>query len=110
MRSLVKTASKKADQAVRSTNALVLPGGDPIDAPSHQEAAFLKRGPARRFPLRTTGPRASKPILPRCRDRNEPVRGGNRVERLMREAKITQIWEGTNQIQRQVVGRDLTVR
>lgn len=32
----------------------------------------------------------------------------HRVERLMREAKITQIWEGTNQIQRQVIGRDLT--
>ena len=28
----------------------------------------------------------------------------HRVERLMREAKITQIWEGTNQIQRQVIG------
>jgi alkylation response protein AidB-like acyl-CoA dehydrogenase len=35
---------------------------------------------------------------------------GNRVERLMREAKVTQIWEGTNQIQRQVISRDLTVR
>jgi len=33
-----------------------------------------------------------------CRD--------HRVERLMREAKITQIWEGTNQIQRQLIGRD----
>jgi alkylation response protein AidB-like acyl-CoA dehydrogenase len=31
----------------------------------------------------------------------------HRVERLMREAKVTQIWEGTNQIQRQVIGRDL---
>jgi alkylation response protein AidB-like acyl-CoA dehydrogenase len=31
----------------------------------------------------------------------------HRVERLMREAKITQIWEGTNQIQRQVISRDL---
>jgi alkylation response protein AidB-like acyl-CoA dehydrogenase len=28
-----------------------------------------------------------------------------RVERLMRDAKITQIWEGTNQIHRQVIGR-----
>ncbi len=28
-----------------------------------------------------------------------------RVERLMREAKITQIWEGTNQIHRQLIGR-----
>lgn len=28
-----------------------------------------------------------------------------RVERLMREAKLTQIWEGTNQIQRQLIGR-----
>lgn len=37
-----------------------------------------------------------------CRD--------HRVERLMREAKITQIWEGTNQIQRQVIGRDLIAR
>ncbi|SEH88018.1 acyl-CoA dehydrogenase family protein [Tardiphaga sp. OK245] len=33
-----------------------------------------------------------------------------RVERLMREAKVTQIWEGTNQIQRQVIGRDLITR
>ncbi|GAB17710.1 acyl-CoA dehydrogenase [Gordonia effusa NBRC 100432] len=30
-----------------------------------------------------------------------------RVERLMREAKITQIFEGTNQIQRLVIGRSL---
>ena len=29
----------------------------------------------------------------------------NRVERLMRDAKITQIWEGTNQIHRQLIGR-----
>jgi acyl-CoA dehydrogenase len=28
-----------------------------------------------------------------------------RVERLMRDAKITQIWEGTNQIRRQLIGR-----
>ncbi|MDE0852827.1 MAG: acyl-CoA dehydrogenase family protein [Nevskia sp.] len=35
---------------------------------------------------------------------------GNRVERLMREAKITQIWEGTNQIQRNVISRDFTDR
>lgn len=35
---------------------------------------------------------------------------GNRVERLMREAKVTQIWEGTNQIQRQVISRDLVAR
>jgi len=28
-----------------------------------------------------------------------------RVERLMRDAKITQIWEGTNQIHRQLLGR-----
>ncbi|WP_456640562.1 acyl-CoA dehydrogenase family protein [Bradyrhizobium sp. USDA 10063] len=34
----------------------------------------------------------------------------HRVERLMREAKITQIWEGTNQIQRQLIGRDLVSR
>lgn len=33
-----------------------------------------------------------------------------RVERLMREAKVTQIWEGTNEIQRQLIGRDLVVR
>jgi alkylation response protein AidB-like acyl-CoA dehydrogenase len=32
-----------------------------------------------------------------CRDQ--------RVERLMRDAKITQIWEGTNQIHRQLIGR-----
>ena len=30
---------------------------------------------------------------------------GYRVERLMRDAKITQIWEGTNQIHRQLIGR-----
>ena len=30
-----------------------------------------------------------------------------RVERLMREAKVTQIFEGTNQIQRMVVARAL---
>jgi acyl-CoA dehydrogenase len=29
----------------------------------------------------------------------------NRVERLMRDAKLTQIWEGTNQIHRQLIGR-----
>ena len=29
------------------------------------------------------------------------------VERFMRDAKITQIYEGTNQIQRMVIARDL---
>jgi len=33
-----------------------------------------------------------------------------RVERLMRDAKITQIWEGTNQIHRQLVGRSFLER
>ncbi|AZG45591.1 acyl-CoA dehydrogenase family protein [Gordonia insulae] len=33
-----------------------------------------------------------------------------RVERYMREAKITQIFEGTNQIQRLVIGRSLATR
>ncbi len=33
-----------------------------------------------------------------------------RVERLMRDAKITQIWEGTNQIHRQLVGRSFVRR
>jgi acyl-CoA dehydrogenase len=28
-----------------------------------------------------------------------------RVERLIRDAKITQIWEGTNQVHRQLIGR-----
>ncbi|UOK73318.1 acyl-CoA dehydrogenase family protein [Ancylobacter polymorphus] len=28
-----------------------------------------------------------------------------KVERLMRDAKITQIWEGTNQVHRQIIGR-----
>ena len=37
-----------------------------------------------------------------CRD--------HRVERLMREAKITQIWEGTNQIHRQLIGRSFAAR
>ena len=31
----------------------------------------------------------------------------NRVERLMRDAKVTQIWEGTNQVHRQLIGRSL---
>lgn len=33
-----------------------------------------------------------------------------RVERLMRDAKITQIWEGTNQIHRQLVGRSFLAK
>lgn len=33
-----------------------------------------------------------------------------RVERLMRDAKITQIWEGTNQIHRQIIGRSFVQR
>jgi len=33
-----------------------------------------------------------------------------RVERLMRDAKLTQIWEGTNQIHRQLIGRSLIER
>ena len=33
-----------------------------------------------------------------------------RVERLMRDAKITQIWEGTNQIHRQLIGRSFMTR
>jgi alkylation response protein AidB-like acyl-CoA dehydrogenase len=37
-----------------------------------------------------------------CRD--------HRVERLMRDAKITQIWEGTNQVHRQLIGRSFARR
>ena len=33
-----------------------------------------------------------------------------RAERLMRDAKITQIWEGTNQIHRQLIGRSFIKR
>jgi alkylation response protein AidB-like acyl-CoA dehydrogenase len=33
-----------------------------------------------------------------------------RVERLMRDAKITQIWEGTNQIHRQIIGRSFVTK
>lgn len=33
-----------------------------------------------------------------------------RVERLMRDAKITQIWEGTNQVHRQILGRSFIKR
>ncbi len=33
-----------------------------------------------------------------------------RVERLMRDAKITQIWEGTNQVHRQLIGRSFIKR
>ena len=35
---------------------------------------------------------------------------GYRAERLMRDAKITQIWEGTNQIHRQLIGRSFRVK
>ena len=35
---------------------------------------------------------------------------GSRAERLMRDAKITQIWEGTNQIHRQLIGRSFIER
>lgn len=34
----------------------------------------------------------------------------HRAERLMRDAKITQIWEGTNQVHRQLIGRSFAVR
>ena len=34
----------------------------------------------------------------------------HRVERLMRDAKITQIWEGTNQVHRQLIGRSFLQR
>jgi len=33
-----------------------------------------------------------------------------RVERLMRDAKVTQIWEGTNQIHRQYIGRSFKIK
>lgn len=33
-----------------------------------------------------------------------------RVERLMRDAKVTQIWEGTNQIHRQHIGRSFRIK
>ena len=33
-----------------------------------------------------------------------------RVERLMRDAKITQIWEGTNQVHRQLIGRSFVAK
>lgn len=33
-----------------------------------------------------------------------------RVERLMRDAKLTQIWEGTNQIHRQLIGRSFLAK
>jgi len=35
---------------------------------------------------------------------------GPRVERLMRDAKITQIWEGTNQVHRQLIGRSFLTK
>jgi len=34
----------------------------------------------------------------------------NRVERLLRDAKITQIWEGANQLHRQLIGRSFVER
>ncbi|MEH2563666.1 acyl-CoA dehydrogenase family protein [Bradyrhizobium sp. AZCC 2289] len=33
-----------------------------------------------------------------------------RVERLMRDAKVTQIWEGTNQVHRQLIGRSFATK
>ena len=33
-----------------------------------------------------------------------------RVERLLRDAKITQIWEGTNQVHRQLIGRSFVAK
>lgn len=33
-----------------------------------------------------------------------------RAERLMRDAKITQIWEGTNQVHRQLIGRSFRIK
>jgi acyl-CoA dehydrogenase len=33
-----------------------------------------------------------------------------RAERLMRDAKVTQIWEGTNQVHRQLIGRSFAAR
>ena len=33
-----------------------------------------------------------------------------RVERLFRDAKITQIWEGTNQVHRQLIGRSFRAK
>ena len=33
-----------------------------------------------------------------------------RVERLMRDAKVTQIWEGTNQVHRQLIGRSFRAK
>ena len=35
---------------------------------------------------------------------------GSLVERLYRDAKLTQIWEGTNEIQRVHIGRSLSER
>ena len=34
----------------------------------------------------------------------------NRVERLMRDAKICQIWEGTKQVHQQFIGRSFIAR
>ena len=63
---------------------------------------------------------ASRPRWPSCAPPTSPcawptdavqMHGGYgyirdyRVERLMRDAKITQIWEGTNQVHRQLIGR-----
>ena len=32
------------------------------------------------------------------------------AERMMRDAKITQIWEGTNQVHRQLIGRSFAAK
>jgi hypothetical protein len=46
-------------------------------------------------------------LRPLSRCRPLLVYAGHRLERLHRDAKITQIYEGTNQIQRMIMARDL---
>lgn len=44
-------------------------------------------------------------VFDRLVERLPRTEGDDRVERPMRDARITQIWEGTNQVHRQLVGR-----
>ena len=83
-------------------------------APAGPRAAMtLDDGPARDHGLldgqmlRRRHGRARRPPTP-CR--SSAARGyirGFEVERLYRDAKITQIYEGTNQIQRTIIAREL---
>ena len=75
----------------------------------------LRRDRWRRTSRSRPAPPSASPPTRRCRSPTDAVQllGGYGyvkdfpVERMMRDAKITQIYEGTNQIQRMVMARQL---